>query len=113
MKEQGKSKRHVGRGLDRLSRGINSKIATHIAEGNLRPEAPLQTAKLASEAGIILQDNIPVLTHWKDYKNNDSLVNNYVRKIANHFTMYTTAKPVKDACTDLLKKGGSGSCDTS
>ena len=36
-----------------------------VAEGNRRPNDPIQAAKLASEAGVIITDRIPILTHWK------------------------------------------------
>jgi hypothetical protein len=36
-----------------------------------RPQDPVQAAKLASEAGVIIRESITVLTHWKDYKKND------------------------------------------
>ena len=68
--------------MERLSKGLNIKIPIHVAEGNLRPEAPVQAAKLAAEAGILLRDNMPVLPHWKDYKKDEGLVQNYVGKIA-------------------------------
>ena len=41
-----------------------------VAEGQRRPHDPVQAAKFASEAGVIIRDNIPVLTHWKEYKKN-------------------------------------------
>jgi len=49
------TKRHLGRDLDTISRGLRDKIPVNISEGKLRPEEPLQAAKLASEAGIILR----------------------------------------------------------
>jgi hypothetical protein len=65
--------RHVGRDLDNISRGLPNKIPVHIAEGKLRPEVPLQAAKLASEAGIILRNHVPIFTHWKQYKDEDAI----------------------------------------
>ncbi|CAL5018621.1 unnamed protein product [Urochloa decumbens] len=47
--------RSMGKHLDRLSRGLNTKIPVVIAEGKRRPEAPMQAAKLASESGIIVR----------------------------------------------------------
>jgi hypothetical protein len=43
---------HAGKELDRISRGLNTKITVHVAYGYCRPEAPMQAAKLASEAGV-------------------------------------------------------------
>jgi len=56
-------KRRMGKGLDRISRGLNNKIKVHILQGNKRPEAPMQAAKLASEAGIFIRDRLPIFPH--------------------------------------------------
>ena len=76
--------RHVGRDLDNISRGLSNKIPVHIAEGNLWLEEPLQAAKLALEAGIILWDHVPIFTHWKHYKEDTAkpLVKNYNDKLS-------------------------------
>ena len=39
-----------------------------MAEGKKRPDVPLQAAKLASETGAALRDNLPILTSWKLYQ---------------------------------------------
>jgi len=57
------TKRHLGRDLDTISSGLRDKILVNISEGKLRPEEPLQAAKLALEAGIILWDHVPIFTH--------------------------------------------------
>lgn len=76
--------KHVGRDLDNISRGLPNKIPVNIAEGKLRPEVPLQAAKLASEAGIILRNHVPIFTHWKHYKGKDGIgvVKNFNDKIS-------------------------------
>jgi len=38
-----------------------------VAEGNLRPHEPVQAAKFASEAGVIVWSQVPTLTHWNQY----------------------------------------------
>jgi hypothetical protein len=58
----------MGKDLDRICRGLNSRMPLVIAKGKRRPEAPMQAAKLASEGGIILRQHIPIYTHWKEYK---------------------------------------------
>jgi hypothetical protein len=73
--------RSVGRELDRLSRGLCMKLPIHVSEGNRRPEAPIQAAKLASEGGITFRQHIPILTHWKEYKKDESHLRNYIGKI--------------------------------
>jgi hypothetical protein len=60
--------RSMGRDLDRICHGLNSKMPLVIAKGKRRPDAPMQAAKLASEGGIILREHIPIYTHWKEYK---------------------------------------------
>ncbi|XP_066376106.1 uncharacterized protein [Miscanthus floridulus] len=99
--------RHVGRDLDNISRGLSNKIPVHIAEGHLQPEEPLQAAKLASEAGIILRNHVPIFTHWKHYKKVEAegVVKNFNDKVGSQFTIDANAGPVKDAFSDLLKKG--------
>jgi len=79
----------------------------HIAEGKLRPEVPLQAAKLASEAGIILRNHVPIFTHWKHYKDKDaiSVVKDFNEKVSSQFTIDADADPMKEAFTDLLKTG--------
>jgi len=53
----------MGRDLDMICHGLNSKMPLVIAKGKRRPEAPMQAAKLASEGGIILRQHIPIYTH--------------------------------------------------
>ena len=43
-------------------------MRTSIAEGNRRPHDPVQAAKFASEAGVVVRHEVPILTHWKQYK---------------------------------------------
>nr|ACE86401.1 hypothetical protein [Sorghum bicolor] len=91
------TKRHMGRDLDMISRGLRAKIPVNISEGKLRPEEPLQAAKLASEAGIILRDHVPIFTHWKHYKEDAAkpLVRNYNDKLSSQFTIDKDVVPWK------------------
>jgi len=57
------------------------KLSIHVSEGNRRPEAPIQAAKLALEGGITLRQHIPILTHRKEYKKNKSHLENDIGKI--------------------------------
>jgi len=74
----------MGRDLDRISRGLNTRIPVVIVEGKKRPEPPMQAAKLASERGIILRQHIPIFTHWKEYKDikNKDILPGYMGKIS-------------------------------
>jgi hypothetical protein len=38
------------------------------AEGNLRLHDPVQDAKFSLEAGVIVRSQVPIFTHWKEYK---------------------------------------------
>jgi hypothetical protein len=76
-----KPRLRLGRDLDRISRGLNTKITVVVPEGKTRPEAPMQAAKLASEAGIILRQQIPILPHWKDYKKDGDMLDDYISKV--------------------------------
>ena len=50
-------KKTMGHGLEKMiNRG--KKLAIEVAEGKKRPKVPLQAAKLASECGVALRDNL-------------------------------------------------------
>ncbi|XBI28880.1 hypothetical protein VPH35_053004 [Triticum aestivum] len=57
-----------GKGLERITKSLGSKVPIQIAEGMKRPEKPLQLAKLASECGLVARSHLPVLPHFKLYK---------------------------------------------
>ncbi|CAL4950745.1 unnamed protein product [Urochloa decumbens] len=88
-----------------MSRGINSKISVVIVEGMRRPKAPMQAAKLASEGRIVLRKHMPIHPHWKDYKEDKSVLNDFVGKVSVKFSMDPNKKAVQIACTDLLRGG--------
>ncbi|TVU04279.1 hypothetical protein EJB05_50153, partial [Eragrostis curvula] len=72
-----------GKDLERINKGMEKKLAIHISEGKKQPEVPLQAAKLATEGGIVLRQHIPVLPHWKMYRDEqerEHLVN-YINKV--------------------------------
>jgi hypothetical protein len=76
------SRTRKGAGLERITKGLGSKVAIEIGEGMKRPEKPMQAAKLASEGGMIARSHMPILPHFKYYKKNKALVRNYIGKIA-------------------------------
>ncbi|KAM3241345.1 hypothetical protein ACQJBY_054377 [Aegilops geniculata] len=57
-----------GKGLERITKSLGSKVPIQIAEGMKCPEKPLQAAKLASECGLIARSHLLVLPHFKLYK---------------------------------------------
>jgi hypothetical protein len=60
-------KKTIGLGLERLIKRGN-KMPIQVAEGKKRPDVPLQAAKLASEIGVALRDQLPIYTSWKQYQ---------------------------------------------
>ncbi|TVU50314.1 hypothetical protein EJB05_01681, partial [Eragrostis curvula] len=96
-----------GKDLERINKGMDKKLAIHISEGNKRPEVPMQAAKLTTEGGIVLRWHIPVLPHWKMYRDERERENlvNYINKVSVQFSMDTTSKPVISACADMMKCG--------
>ncbi|TVU06701.1 hypothetical protein EJB05_49926, partial [Eragrostis curvula] len=108
MEEIGTTPKGTGRSGEDLKgskREWTSKLAIHILEGKKRPKVPLQAAKLATEGGIVLRWHIPVLPHWKMYRDErerEHLVN-YINKVFVQFSMDTTSKPVISACAHMMK----------
>ncbi|KAJ1255920.1 hypothetical protein BS78_K137300 [Paspalum vaginatum] len=98
----GKRNRSMGRELDRISRGLCTKIPIHVTEGKRRPEAPMQAG-----GGIIPRQHMPIFPHWKECKKKENKIHmeNYIGKIGAQFTMDTNNNAIKAACADLLKGG--------
>jgi len=60
--------RQMGKDLDRISRGVKTKLPVVIVEGKRGPEAPIQTAKLASEvdlARMVIAWCCNLIERWK------------------------------------------------
>ncbi|KAE8801300.1 hypothetical protein D1007_23090 [Hordeum vulgare] len=70
-----------GKGLERITKSLGTKVAIQIAEGMKHPEKPLQAAKFASECGLIARSHLSVLPHFKEYKNNATLLEDYIGKV--------------------------------
>ena len=51
--------------IDRMTKAKGRWLSVTVAEENLRPHDPLQAAKFASEVGVIVRGQVPILTHWK------------------------------------------------
>ena len=63
-----KTRLRKGKGLERITTSLGSKVPIQIAEGMIHPEKALQAAKLASECGLIAKSHLPVLPHFNLYK---------------------------------------------
>ena len=61
-----KTRLRKGKGLERITKSLGSKVPIQIAEGMKCPEKPLQAAKLASECGLVARSHLPVgELHWE------------------------------------------------
>ena len=58
----------MGVGLHKTTQSIGTRMPISVVKGNRRPHDPLQAAKFASEAGVVVRHQIPILTHSKHYK---------------------------------------------
>ncbi|KAF0929869.1 hypothetical protein E2562_026083 [Oryza meyeriana var. granulata] len=76
--------------LERMTRGMGRRLPIIVAEGMKRPEQPVQAAKLASEAGVIIRAEVPILTHWKDYKNDSSHFGNFMGNLLTRYRRKNT-----------------------
>lgn len=72
----------MGKLLDRMTRAMGRRLPINVLEGNRRPEKPVQAAKLASEGGIAIRQGVPILTHWKEYKKDDDVIDNFMGTLA-------------------------------
>ena len=53
-----------------------------VAEGDKRPKEPVQDAKFASQAGVVVRSELPILRHWKEYKKDESVHKDFVGKVS-------------------------------
>jgi hypothetical protein len=66
--QQGIRRGTMGHGLERMSRARRGKLQVVINEGSIRPVVPLVAAKWATECNIAVRTHVPILKHWKEYK---------------------------------------------
>jgi len=70
--------------LDKMSKSMGGlRMPISVAEGNRRPHDPVQAAKFALEASVVVMHQIPILTHWKHYKKPSDVVHyrNFVDRL--------------------------------
>lgn len=82
----------TGKLLDNMVRSMQKRLPITVAEGYNRPHDPIQAAKFASEAGIVVRDHVPILPHWKDYKKlcNKPIFENFHGKLSVSFSILCT-----------------------
>lgn len=79
---RGKRPPTMGKSLDKMTRAMGTRMSIEFTEGVRRPQNSEQAAKLASEAGVHIRNSMPILTHWKDYKNNSEHFENFMGKLS-------------------------------
>jgi hypothetical protein len=67
----------MGNQLDNMTRAMGRRLPIVVKEGKRMPHEPVQATKLASGAGVIIQESIPILPHWKDYNKDDTHYKNF------------------------------------
>ena len=68
--------------LDRMAKAMGRRLPVTVAEGNVRPHDPMQSAKFASEAGVIVRGQVPILTCWKEYKQHTEHFDGFMEKLS-------------------------------
>ncbi|PUZ70174.1 hypothetical protein GQ55_2G205700 [Panicum hallii var. hallii] len=82
---------------------MGRRMPISVAEGNLRPHEPMQAAKFASEAGVVVRSQVPILTHWKEYKAQSEHFDGFVGRLYGRLAIDTRHQPTIDACINVFK----------
>eukprot|EP00267_Zea_mays_P057129 XP_023157165.1 uncharacterized protein LOC103639934 [Zea mays] len=93
-----------------MTKVMQRRLPIAVEEGKKRPHEPVQAAKFASEAGIIIRETMPILTHWKDYKDDQKYYNSFVSQLNGRLSVNTEDKATKEACTDMLRSAVKNQC---
>ena len=68
--------------LHKMTKAMGRRVPIPVAEGNLRPHELVQAAKFASEAGVILRSEVPILIHWKGYKQHTEHFDGFIGRLS-------------------------------
>jgi hypothetical protein len=71
-----------------MTKAMARRLPIVVEQGKKRPHEPVQAAKFASEAGIVIRESMPVLTHWKEYKKTDQYYNDFVGDLSVSALLY-------------------------
>jgi hypothetical protein len=117
--------------LDKMNKAMGRRMPISLAKGNRRPHDPVQAAKFASEAGVAVRSQVPIMTHWKEYKAQSEHFDGFVGRVSmsayllvpilhptltwplcnsdynsNHegrLAIDTRHRPIADACVSVFK----------
>ena len=71
-----------GVGLHKTTQSMGTRMPISVIKRNRRPYDPLQAAKFALEAGIVVRSQVPIFPHWIHYKQWIELLNGFVAKLS-------------------------------
>ena len=54
--------------LNKLTQSMGTRLPILVLKGNKRPHDPLQAAKFALEAGVVVTSQVPIFLNWKHYE---------------------------------------------
>jgi len=65
-----------------MNKAMGRRMPVLVAEGDMRPKEPIQSAKFASQVGVVVRSELPILHHWKEYKKDDSYFKEFMGKLS-------------------------------
>lgn len=71
-----------------MTKAMGRRLPIVVDKGKTRPHEPVQAAKFASEAGVIIRESMPVLTHWKEYKKDQKYYKTFVGQLSVSALLY-------------------------
>jgi hypothetical protein len=71
-----------GVGLHKTTQSMGTRMPISVVNGNKMPHDPLQAAKFASKAGVVVRSQVPIFPHWKHYKRRIEHLNEFVAKLS-------------------------------
>ena len=83
-----------GKQLDKMTKAMGRRLPITVEKGKKRPHEPVQAAKFASEAGLVIRESMHVLTHWKDYKKDKKYYEKFVADLSVSALLYQFSKLV-------------------
>ena len=77
-----------------MTKAMGRRLPITVEKGKKRPHEPVQAAKFASEAGLVIRESMPVLTHWNDYKKDKKYYEKFVADLSVSALLYQSSKLV-------------------
>ena len=67
--------------LNKTTQSMGIRMPILVIKGNKRSYDPLQAAKFALEAGVVVRSQVPIFPHWKHYKRWIEHLDGFVAKL--------------------------------